>query len=87
MRDALLEKCDGVAVMHIAVDDRSTEGLVYVKCRTDADALNAFKRIQGCWFDGKIPVTCLLLASMGKVRAYSVVSANGRKMIFAIYAP
>ncbi|KAF0308328.1 Inner nuclear membrane protein Man1 [Amphibalanus amphitrite] len=30
VRDALLEKCDGVAVMHIAVDDRSTEGLVYV---------------------------------------------------------
>ena len=56
VRDALLEKCDGVAVMHIAVDDRSTEGLVYVKCRTDADALNAFKRIQGCWFDGK-PIT------------------------------
>ncbi|XP_043216735.1 uncharacterized protein LOC122379003 [Amphibalanus amphitrite] len=54
VRDALLEKCDGVAVMHIAVDDRSTEGLVYVKCRTDADALNAFKRIQGCWFDGRL---------------------------------
>ncbi|XP_037092111.1 inner nuclear membrane protein Man1-like [Pollicipes pollicipes] len=55
VQDALLEKCgDDVAVLHIAVDDRSTEGLVYVKCRSEADALTAFKRIQGCWFDGRL---------------------------------
>ena len=55
VRDALLEKCDGVSVLHIAVDERSTEGLCYAKCRTETDALSAFKRIQGCWFDGERP--------------------------------
>ncbi|KAG8231856.1 hypothetical protein J437_LFUL015121, partial [Ladona fulva] len=51
--DAVLEKCEesGAAVVHVAVDRSSTEGCVYIKCASCADAGRAYRGMHGWWFD------------------------------------
>jgi hypothetical protein len=38
VEDALLEKCEGINILHIGVDRASTEGIVFIKCASCADA-------------------------------------------------
>lgn len=52
--DALLEKCSGARVLHLSVDSRSGDGLVYALCASREDALRAFRCLQGCWYDGRL---------------------------------
>ncbi|XP_063229484.1 inner nuclear membrane protein Man1 isoform X2 [Bacillus rossius redtenbacheri] len=54
IRDAILEKCEGVNILHISVDRQSREGCVYVKCRSPQDAGRAYQLLHGSWFDGKL---------------------------------
>lgn len=53
VQDAILEKCEGVNVLHVAVDKHSNEGCVYVKCSSPNDAGRAYRALHGSWFDGK----------------------------------
>nr|CAD7204768.1 unnamed protein product [Timema douglasi] len=54
VKDAILEKCDGIAVTHIQVDRQSREGLVYMKCATQEEAGRAYRALHGSWFDSKL---------------------------------
>ncbi|XP_065202118.1 inner nuclear membrane protein Man1 [Planococcus citri] len=54
VEDAILERCEGVKVIHIAVDGTNPEGCVYVKCASTDDAGKAYRKMHGAWFDGKI---------------------------------
>lgn len=53
IQDSLLEKCEGIAITHVAVDRVSKEGCVYVKCTSAAEAGKAFRALHGWWFDGE----------------------------------
>lgn len=52
VKDAILEKCEGVEVLHLSVDCNSQEGCVYVKCSSPAEAGKAYKQLHGFWYDG-----------------------------------
>jgi membrane protein Man1 len=52
VKDAILEKCDGVEVLHLSVDGNSLEGCVYVKCASPAEAGKAYRQLHGFWYDG-----------------------------------
>ncbi len=54
VKDAILELCEGVNIVHLVVDESNPEGCVYMKCATTADAGMAHKKINGAWHDGKI---------------------------------
>jgi len=54
VQDAILEKCEGVNVFHVAVDKNSNEGCVYVKCASPQDAGRAYRALHGSWFDSKL---------------------------------
>lgn len=54
VQDAILEKCEGVQVLHVAVDKNSNEGCVYVKCASSQDAGRAYRALHGSWFDSKL---------------------------------
>ncbi|XP_072026415.1 inner nuclear membrane protein Man1-like [Amphiura filiformis] len=55
IEDAILEKCTGNdGIVHIAVDKNSREGCVYMKCATPENAGQAYRALQGSWFDGKL---------------------------------
>ncbi|XP_046668747.1 inner nuclear membrane protein Man1 [Homalodisca vitripennis] len=54
VQDAILEKCEGVNVLHVAVDKNSNEGCVYVKCASPQDAGRAYRALHGSWFDSKL---------------------------------
>lgn len=53
IKDSLLEKCEGVNVVHAAVDHSSQEGCVYIKCGSLQDAGRAFRALHGWWYDGE----------------------------------
>lgn len=53
IQDSLLEKCEGVSVVHVAVDRSSQEGCVYIKCSSLQDAGRAFRALHGWWYDGE----------------------------------
>ncbi|XP_049806126.1 inner nuclear membrane protein Man1 isoform X1 [Schistocerca nitens] len=57
IRDAILEKCEGVAILHLFVDKASREGCVYVKCQTPEDAGRAYCALHGWWFGNSHLVT------------------------------
>lgn len=57
IRDAILEKCEGVAILHLFVDKTSREGCVYVKCQTPEDAGRAYCALHGWWFGNSHLVT------------------------------
>lgn len=52
--DAILEKCEGIDVLHIAVDKGSLEGCVYLKCSSPEEAGKAYRALHGSWFDTKL---------------------------------
>lgn len=52
VKDAILEKCEGVEVLHLSVDRTSQEGCVYVKCASPTEAGKAYKQLHGFWYDG-----------------------------------
>nr|XP_018914073.1 PREDICTED: inner nuclear membrane protein Man1 isoform X1 [Bemisia tabaci] len=54
VEDAILEKCESVKILHMAVDRKSAEGCVYLKCASPQDAGRAHKALHGFWFDGKL---------------------------------
>lgn len=55
IQDAILEKCGPAhGVVHIAVDKKSSEGCVYVKCNTKEAAGRAFYALHGSWFDSRL---------------------------------
>lgn len=54
VKDAILERCEGVNVIHMVVDETNPEGCVYIKCASTDDAGKAYKKMHGAWFDGKI---------------------------------
>ncbi|KAI5735388.1 hypothetical protein M8J77_017663 [Diaphorina citri] len=54
VEDALLEKCEGINILHIGVDRASTEGIVFIKCASCADAGRAYRTLHGAWFNSKL---------------------------------
>lgn len=54
VQDAILEKCEGIKVLHIAVDKNSREGCVYLKCSSPEEAGRAYRALHGSWFDSKL---------------------------------
>uniref|UniRef100_A0A8D9DNL2 Inner nuclear membrane protein Man1 n=1 Tax=Cacopsylla melanoneura TaxID=428564 RepID=A0A8D9DNL2_9HEMI len=54
VEDALLEKCEGINILHIGVDRPSTEGIVFIKCASCADAGRAYRALHGAWFNSKL---------------------------------
>lgn len=54
VKDAILERCEGVNVIHMVVDESNPEGCVYIKCASTDDAGKAYRKMHGAWFDGKI---------------------------------
>lgn len=54
VKDAILERCEGVNIVHMVVEENSPEGCVYIKCASTDDAGKAYRKIHGAWFDGKI---------------------------------
>lgn len=54
IKDAILERCEGVDVIHMVVDETNPEGCVYIKCASTDDAGKAYRKMHGAWFDGKI---------------------------------
>lgn len=52
VKDAILEKCEGVEVLHLVVNRTSQEGCVYVKCTSPTEAGKAYKQLHGFWYDG-----------------------------------
>lgn len=54
VKDAILERCEGVHIVHMVVEENSPEGCVYIKCASTDDAGKAYRKIHGAWFDGKI---------------------------------
>lgn len=54
VKDAILERCEGINIVHMSVDEASPDGCVYIKCASTEDAGKAFRKIHGAWFDGKI---------------------------------
>ncbi|XKL66725.1 hypothetical protein PGB90_010145 [Kerria lacca] len=54
VKDAILERCEGINIVHMMVDETSPEGCVYIKCASAEDAGKAYRKIHGAWFDGNI---------------------------------
>ncbi|XP_050543880.1 inner nuclear membrane protein Man1 [Daktulosphaira vitifoliae] len=54
VKDAILEKCEGVELLHLSVDCSSQEGCVYVKCSSPTEAGKAYRQLHGFWYDGKL---------------------------------
>ncbi|XP_075230419.1 inner nuclear membrane protein Man1-like [Lycorma delicatula] len=54
VKDAILEKCEGINVLHIAIDKGSLEGCVYLKCSSPEEAGKAYRALHGSWFDSKL---------------------------------
>ncbi|XP_050421228.1 inner nuclear membrane protein Man1 [Adelges cooleyi] len=54
VKDAILEKCEGVELLHLSVDRSSQEGCVYVKCVSPTEAGKAYRQLHGFWYDGKL---------------------------------
>ncbi|KAK8751500.1 hypothetical protein OTU49_008765, partial [Cherax quadricarinatus] len=54
IQDSILEKCEGVSIVHIAVDRGSREGCVYLKCASLSEAGRAFRALHGWWYDGNL---------------------------------
>lgn len=52
IKNAILEKCESIEVLHLSVDRNSQEGCVYVKCASPTEAGKAYKQLHGFWFDG-----------------------------------
>ncbi|XP_050413817.2 inner nuclear membrane protein Man1 [Patella vulgata] len=55
VENAILEKTEGVAdIIHMFVDENSTEGCVYLKCSSRESAGKARQCLHGWWFDGRL---------------------------------
>lgn len=60
VKDAILEKCEGIEVNHLSIDRSSHDGCVYAKCATPIEAGSAYKQLHGCWYDGKYKIVSSL---------------------------
>jgi RNA-binding protein 39 len=57
IRDDVIEECNKHGgVVHIYVDEKSSDGNVYVKCSTIASAINAVNSLHGRFFSGRTVV-------------------------------
>ncbi|CAF0925834.1 unnamed protein product [Rotaria sordida] len=57
IRDEVIEECNKHGgVVHIYVDEKSSDGNVYVKCSTIASAINAVNSLHGRFFSGRTVV-------------------------------
>ncbi|CAF4440577.1 unnamed protein product, partial [Rotaria magnacalcarata] len=57
IRDEVIEECNKHGgVVHIYVDEKSSDGNVYVKCATIASAINAVNSLHGRFFSGRTVV-------------------------------
>ncbi|MPC10148.1 Inner nuclear membrane protein Man1 [Portunus trituberculatus] len=54
IQDSILEKCEGISIVHVAVDRGSREGCVYLKCASLSDSGRAFRALHGWWYDGNL---------------------------------
>ncbi|XP_066996145.2 inner nuclear membrane protein Man1 [Anabrus simplex] len=54
IQDAILEKCEGINILHIFVDCNSSEGCVFMKCSSHEEAGKAYRALHGWWFDTKL---------------------------------
>ncbi|XP_071544125.1 uncharacterized protein MAN1 [Panulirus ornatus] len=54
IQDSILEKCEGISIVHVAVDRSSREGCVYLKCASLSEAGRAFRALHGWWYDGNL---------------------------------
>lgn len=54
IQDSILEKCEGISIVHVAVDRGSREGCVYLKCASLPDSGRAFRALHGWWYDGNL---------------------------------
>lgn len=52
IKNAILEKCESIELLHLSVDRSSQEGCVYVKCASPTEAGKAYRQLHGFWFDG-----------------------------------
>lgn len=57
IRDDVIDECNRFGgVVHIYVDEKSSDGNVYVKCATIASAINAVNSLHGRYFSGRLVV-------------------------------
>ena len=55
IRDDVIEECNKHGgVLHVYVDQASTQGNVYVKCPSIATAVAAVNSLHGRWFAGRV---------------------------------
>ncbi|XP_050698727.1 uncharacterized protein LOC126986499 [Eriocheir sinensis] len=54
IQDSILEKCEGISIVHVVVDRSSREGCVYLKCASLVDSGRAFRALHGWWYDGNL---------------------------------
>jgi membrane protein Man1 len=62
IQDALLRRCEGVPIVHVAVDRESKDGTVYMKCLDEDASGRAYNLLHGHWFDGQLVTVKYLLA-------------------------
>ena len=73
IQDSILEKCEGISIVHIALDPKSREGLVYLKCASLAEAGRAFRALHGWWYDGKFVFSFVMVETFSWLH-YSICS-------------
>jgi membrane protein Man1 len=54
VKDAVLDKCAGAKIIHVALDESTTDGCVYIRCSDLQSAGISFKALHGWWFDGRL---------------------------------
>ena len=59
VKEEILRRCTGglgvpARILHIAVDQESTDGCVYIKCMSTDDAGKVFKTLHGQWYRGAL---------------------------------
>ncbi|WKY08027.1 hypothetical protein Q1695_007488 [Nippostrongylus brasiliensis] len=69
---ALKEKVYPVVPLHIGVDEKSQEGVVFMKLANKDDAKAAFTALHGDWYSGTL---LLLLILHDGIVFYAVISA------------
>ncbi|XP_018014159.1 uncharacterized protein LOC108671176 [Hyalella azteca] len=54
VREVVLQKCRGLPVLHLAVDQHGSEGLVYLMAKTVKTAGQIHSLLHGIWFEGQL---------------------------------
>lgn len=54
IRREIIERCDSARILHLAVERESTEGVVYIKTNSTADAGQVFRCLHGQWYRGQL---------------------------------